>query len=154
MILSEKRAVFNRRTGRKKAPYTKGQQCPGCGSAMRVRDSKKRGDKYQVRRYKCKRCDKMHTELPADLPPHMRKETDCIQDAVDGVPCKEEVENSTIDRWRKKYIPRLEGMLSDAGLEVPPREPGKCWLAEILSKIYSGAQKHTRFAFSPEAGAG
>ena len=149
MILSEKRAVFNKRTGRKKAPYMKGQRCPDCGSGLKVRDSKKRGGDYQVRRYYCAECDFLHTELPSDLAENMSKDVDYIQDAVDGVPLKEEVENSTINRWRKIYIPKLEAELAAAGLTPPPKEPGRRWLAEILAKIYKGTRKHTQYAFSP-----
>jgi len=154
MIVSDKRAVFNKKTKRKKAPYTKSQQCPECGSVMKVRDSKKRGKRYQVRRYYCTRCKKLHTELPRDLAPHMRKEVDFIQDAIDGVPGMDEAENSTIARWRNAYIPKLEAMLSAAGFTMPKKEPGRRWLSEILSKIYKNKQKHTHNAFSPEAGAG
>ena len=84
----------------------------------------------------------------------MRKEVDFIQDAIDGVPGMDEAEDSTIARWRKVYIPKLEAALSAAGFAMPKKEPGRRWLSEILTKIYKNKQKHTHYAFSPEAGAG
>jgi predicted RNA-binding Zn-ribbon protein involved in translation (DUF1610 family) len=154
MIISKKKAIYKEKNKRKKAPYTKDQRCPDCGNIMKVRDSKRRGTRYQVRRYYCRYCDRIHTELPNDLPPYMRKETDIIQGAVDGVPDEDSAEDSTINRWRTKYIPKLEGILTAAGLDIPPREPGRRWLAEILQIIYVDMQKHTHCMCTPAAGVG
>jgi len=124
------------KTGRKKAPLTKCVHCPICGRRIKVRDSKKRGSKtadggdgeYQVRRYHCKHCGKIHTELPSDLAPRKMYETDAIQEAIDGGICGAAcaAEETTMRRWQGEIIARIAPAVS--GL-AELRANGGWWLA-------------------------
>jgi len=163
MIISKFKAVFNNKTKRMKAPYAKGQKCPDCGNAMKVRDSKKRGPvktetgkeiMYQLRRYFCKNCIAIHTELPSDLSPYMRYQTDLIQEAIEnGSENGPGVENSTINRWRTIFLAKITAAANAAKLEIKKPGEGR-WLADILIKIFDSGKKHTRYTFSPSAGKG
>jgi hypothetical protein len=128
-------------------------------SQMKVRDSKKRegmdssGEAvcYQLRRYKCKRCGKMHTEQPSDLAPGMRYEADAIQAALDdGTGSAQEsacaAEGSTIRRWRGAYMARL--VEAGGQLVAELRAAGGRWLAAALMEIFNGGPKHTLNAYA------
>jgi len=147
-----------------KAPYTKGQRCPTCGRVMKVRGSRKRGPvitmtgetvKYQQRIYRCDKCESTHTELPCELLPRLRYETDVIQAAVEDGPDDGIIaENSTIHRWRFALMAKLEESAAAARLVTPLNRCGERWLAETVKKIIGNGIKHTLFAYAPSAGAG
>jgi transposase len=165
MIVSKITSKFNTKINRRKVPYTKDQRCPKCGKAMKVRDSKKKGPVrtssgekvfYQVRRYICKSCSKIHTELPNELASYKWYETDAIQEAIDNGKndglCAEE---STINRWRTIYFSKIVTEAFKSGIDVEmEKKKGGRWLAWVLQIIFSYNTKHTHFAFSPSAGAG
>lgn len=95
--------------------------CPKCGGQLAGYDHVKRtlrignGEKQlmTVKRFKCKRCGAMHTELPSDILPYKQYRADIIQGFQDGdlstselayedYPC-----DLTVRRWSKvKAKPR------------------------------------------------
>ena len=164
MIISNYKAIFNKNTERMKAPYRPGQKCPDCHNIMKVRDSKKRGPvatisenkiNYQVRRYYCKQCQKLHVELPGDLAPYMRHDVDVIQHAIESnMENSPGVEDSTIRRWRGIFLTKIKRMAASAGIEAPQKGSGGRWLAEIIKKIYDAGKKHTHNAYIIPSGGG
>ena len=67
-------------------------QCPVCYSNMIYRDSRKRISKsgggktqwFSIRRFRCRFCNKLHTELPIGLIPHKHYCADIINGVIDG----------------------------------------------------------------------
>ena len=66
-------------------------QCPVCHADMFYRDSRNRisksgGGKIQwlkIRRFRCRFCNKLHTELPISLIPHKHYRADIIMGVID-----------------------------------------------------------------------
>lgn len=90
--------------------------CPDCGNIMKVVGSRKRtvkdisGEQYvfSLRRLKCSKCNKIHTEIPDCIVPHKQYSKGAI-DAAINIECDYFVmENSTVFRWKKEYIPDLQ----------------------------------------------
>ena len=84
-------------------------ECPHCGGAMTVRDSKRRKlilsdgtvQMFVLRRYKCKICGRIHLNLPDIMLPHKHYAREAIIETVRGERnCS--AEQSTIYRWRRK----------------------------------------------------
>lgn len=81
--------------------------CPDCGGKLKVRDSKKRtvkdisGEEYtfNLRRFICLECGKIHTEIPDCIVPKKRYFKDSIMAAVEGKCDYYIMDDSTIYRW-------------------------------------------------------
>lgn len=67
-------------------------ECPHCGGAMTVRDSKRRKlilsdgtvQMFVLRRYKCKICGRIHLHLPDIMLPHKHYAREAIIETVRG----------------------------------------------------------------------
>lgn len=85
--------------------------CPCCGSKVRVIGSRKRnyinkaGEKITliIRRLRCRKCQRVHHELPDILVPYKRYESSCIENVLIGLDNTIPVEESTIYRWKKWF---------------------------------------------------
>ena len=84
-------------------------ECPHCGGAMTVRDSKRRKlilsdgtvQMFVLRRYKCKICGRIHLNLPDIMLPHKHYAREAIIETVRGERnCS--AEQSTIYRWNRE----------------------------------------------------
>ena len=109
--------------------------CPHCQSPMKYRDRRPRhfrkegGVKYWgvVRRYYCKECKRLHTELPANVSPYKHYEVDVIEGVVDGVVTQDDLESEdypcakTMERW-KAWIEHnrtfIEGHIRSVGFQI------------------------------------
>ena len=148
--------------------------CPCCGEPLFYRNRRKRIMKTYggveshiwVRRLKCKKCNKLHTELPDCLVPYKHYATEVIENVVDEVmtedddrteeyPCEE-----TMHIW-KEWIGfntvQIEGMLRSIGnrfLDLSEallttadsifgklRENGAGWLSICERAIYNTGGK-------------
>lgn len=86
-------------------------ECPHCGGAMTVRDSKRRKlilsdgtvQMFVLRRYKCKICGRIHLHLPDIMLPHKHYAREAIIETVRGERnCS--AEQSTIYRWNREKL--------------------------------------------------
>lgn len=86
-------------------------ECPHCGGAMTVRDSKRRKlslsdgtvQMFVLRRYKCKICGRIHLNLPDIMLPHKHYAREAIIETVRGERnCS--AEQSTIYRWNREKL--------------------------------------------------
>ena len=85
--------------------------CPVCGGGLRSRDSRERGVlggdgsifRLHVRRLRCSRCYRIHSELPDMVYPYKRYAFYVIQNVLDGNIEMCPAEGSTIQRWRKEF---------------------------------------------------
>jgi hypothetical protein len=86
--------------------------CPCCGGKLKVIGSRKRryhkkaGELIEliIRRLRCSKCNKIHHELPDNLIPYKRYDSESIQAVVahnDNLDVA--VDNSTITRWRRWF---------------------------------------------------
>lgn len=96
--------------------YINFPKCPICNSALKYKDTKNRklfdygGEctEIKIRRLKCEKCNKLHSELPASVVPrrHYRKEV--IKDVLefwidhDDPLAEDGPANITMDRWRSE----------------------------------------------------
>ena len=144
--------------------------CPHCKSVLRYRDRRNRimkwynGEKktVSVRRLRCDRCKRLHTELPDILTPRKHYATEIIENVVDDVstPDDETTEcfpcERTMQRW-KDWIQcnklQIDGYLKSVGSKVSSsgeellksgdsllrklRDKGADWLAIISRAIYN-----------------
>lgn len=88
--------------------------CPNCGGKLKYYDSVKRmiktrrgvKDYIKIRRLKCRRCERIHRELPRNVKPYKHYESDIIEGVQEGFitpdtigfedyPCE-----TTMYRWR------------------------------------------------------
>jgi hypothetical protein len=83
--------------------------CPDCGQLLSGYDRRRRHviDSYsrvfwfQLRRLKCKPCNKLHTELPDFMVPNKHYEARIIDDVLSGRSYFCPADDSTIRRWKK-----------------------------------------------------
>jgi len=92
-------------------------KCPVCNSTLKYFDTKKRKlfdygrevELVRIRRLKCERCNKIHSELPKEIIPHKHYRKEVIKDVLEywidhGDPIAEDGPvDITMDRWRKEY---------------------------------------------------
>ena len=109
--------------------------CPECQTPLKYRDSRLRhirregGKKYwgHIRRLFCKKCRRLHNELPANVSPHKHYEVEVIEGVVDEIVMPDDPENEgypcerTMLRW-KKWIehnrPFIEGYIRSIGFQL------------------------------------
>jgi hypothetical protein len=87
--------------------------CPLCGGELKYRDSRKRitkdilGDirRFLLRRLRCIRCNKLHTEIPDIILPYKRYDTEAVQSVLDGAESASAcaADDSTMRRWRTSF---------------------------------------------------
>jgi hypothetical protein len=83
--------------------------CPDCGQLLSGYDRRCRHviDEYgrvfwfQLRRLKCKPCNKLHTELPDFMAPNKHYDARLIEDVISGRSNFCPADDSTIRRWKK-----------------------------------------------------
>lgn len=83
--------------------------CPDCGERMRVRDTKQRKVKneigeefiFNLRRFRCGECKKIHLEIPDFITPHKQYSKKAIDNIISGKCDYYIVDNSTVYRWKK-----------------------------------------------------
>ena len=109
-------------------------ECPHCGGAMTVRDSKRRKlilsdgtvQMFVLRRYKCKICGRIHLHLPDSMLPHKHYAREALIETVRGERnCS--AEQSTIYRWNKEKTRLVRMLLQEDGAhQETSRTGGKC----------------------------
>lgn len=85
--------------------------CPYCGGELHVKDSvlRKRRDRYsqittyRIRRLRCKKCKRLHRELPDFLLPYKRYDSETIESVIDEKADDCTASPTTIQRWRSWY---------------------------------------------------
>ena len=109
--------------------------CPECQSPMKYRDTRQRhirqegGVKLwgQIRRLFCKKCRRLHNELPINLSPYKHYEVEVIEGVVDEVVTQDDLESEdypcakTIERWKmwiKHNRPFIEGYIRSVGFRL------------------------------------
>lgn len=114
-----------------------------------------------VRRLKCTKCGKLHTELPRDLTPYKHYVTDAIEDVVDEVTSEQDPltadgpSNETMKRWRKwmrENYARIQGFIRNAKAATTDedlpfdfgsstlarwRSEGHGWLYKVMACVYN-----------------
>lgn len=83
--------------------------CPDCGKEMKVRDSKRRYIKdelsrkipFNLKRYYCANCKKLHLEIPDIAAPHKHYEAAIIRKIQSGMNVPFAGDDSTIRKWKK-----------------------------------------------------
>ena len=107
MVVRVKTVVFGSNPG-----------CPVCGNGMSYIDSKKRKTldyghapkMNYVRRFRCDKCNRIHTELPEAITPNKHYKTSVISDVLSGrvvegdAICELGPSDLTMARWRKEYL--------------------------------------------------
>ena len=150
--------------------------CPLCNGELSYRDSRLRTLKdfigehcrFFLRRLRCPKCEKLHTELPSIIQPYRHYCSDAIQSVLDGNEAGCGADNSTIRRWKTEFataesdinqrLAAVYTQMTDA--TVPIETPSKIfsvikatckhWLAFVMTLlINSGHKICTRFAFCP-----
>ena len=154
--------------------------CPCCGGHFKVIGSRIRKYideasekiKLNIRRLRCRICERIHHELPDFLAPYKRYENSCIEAVVSGSPnISVPVDESTIFRWRQWFrylinyiIGCLEAILARTDHEysrnkasLPTNSVEKIcryvgdadgWLARVVRTLTnSNLWVHTRSAF-------
>lgn len=144
--------------------------CPQCKEPLVPRDRRKRimkwynGEKRycMLRRLRCKRCNRLHIELPDVLSPHKHYAAEIIENVVDGAstPDDETTESypceRTMQRWKDwihnnavqidGYLKSVYSRVSSSGPELLKtgdsllqllREEGCGWLATVNRAIYN-----------------
>lgn len=84
--------------------------CPLCGQELSVKDSKRRYVKdelsrkipFNLKRYYCSSCKKIHTEIPDIVQPYKQYETLTIRKVQEGNSLTFAGDNSTIRKWIKE----------------------------------------------------
>ena len=154
-------------------------QCPNCKGAVKYRDSRVRKGKniagevfrYLLRRLRCQKCRKLHTEMPDVIQPYKHYDSHAIQSVLDG---SEEAascvaDDSTMHRWKKSFaekVPEINQKLASIHArkaeEKPPlipverilrsiRSRHKQWLGYVMAQLINNGYKLcTRFACCPK----
>ena len=84
--------------------------CPDCGGDVTVKDSKRRYIKdesgrklpFNLRRFYCPNCDRIHTEIPDLVTPYCQYDNSTRERVKSGAYSSFAGDNSTIRKWRKK----------------------------------------------------
>lgn len=84
--------------------------CPACGSGIAVKDSKRRYVKiesgrklpFNLRRFYCANCDRIHTEIPDLITPYCQYDNATRERVKSGAYATFAGDDSTIRKWRKK----------------------------------------------------
>ncbi len=84
--------------------------CPDCGGDMAVKDSKRRYIKdesgrklpFNLRRFYCPSCDRIHTEIPDLVTPYCQYDNATKERVKSGECATFAGDDSTIRKWRKK----------------------------------------------------
>jgi uncharacterized protein YbaR (Trm112 family) len=152
--------------------------CPLCRGELFYHDNKRRTVKnllgeirhFLLRRLRCSRCKKLHTELPSIIQPYRHYSSDAIQSVLDGSEAGADcvADNSTIRRWKTEFIQaepdigqRLASVHAQMDDEKPPisdtvhildkiKSRIKRWLACVMELLINNGHKiFTQFAFRP-----
>ena len=100
--------------------YSEDRFCPTCNFKMDYFDGRYRimlhygrEKEYKiVRRFRCSKCKKYHTEIPFSITPYKHYRTIVIKEVIDGIVCEydkiceEGPHEMTMNRWRRQYRPQ------------------------------------------------
>lgn len=144
--------------------------CPFCRADLSYRDSRRRVSKLEggvkrwlvIRRFRCRSCQTLHTELPDCLAPYKHYQTEIISGVVDGVITQDDLESEDYPcldtmrlwlAWFTQNLERMEGLLHKALYEVSGniqelqypsgslleklRRTTSNWLEQVLRTIYN-----------------
>ena len=144
--------------------------CPLCKEPLVYRDRRKRilkwynGEKRwcMLRRLRCRRCRRLHIELPDILTPHKHYATEVIENVVDDVSTPDDQSTElypcerTMQRWKDwihsnavqidGYLKSVFSRVADSGKELLNtgmsllqllRDQGCGWLATVNRSIYN-----------------
>lgn len=117
--------------------------CPCCKGALCVRDSRKRKvitqtgnvDIYRLRRLKCRRCGKLHTELPGCIAPYKHYAIDVIESELLNMRKDCPAENRTSQRWKCIFVSLL------ASVKYLLQFPKAHWPSTLM-KIFYGKNQY------------
>lgn len=84
--------------------------CLACDLQVKIKDSKRRYIKnesgrklpFNLRRFYCPNCDRIHTEIPDLITPYCQYDNATRERVQSGEYATFAVDNSTIQKWRKK----------------------------------------------------
>lgn len=84
--------------------------CPDCGGFLTGYDRRRRSvldssgsrSVYLLRRLYCRKCGKLHLEIPATMQPQKHYEAQLIEETANGSADYCPADNSTIRRWKKE----------------------------------------------------
>jgi len=156
--------------------------CPLCGGGLFYRNSKPRNSisllgevcRFLLRRFKCKICNKLHTEIPSIIQPFKHYDSRTIQSVLDGSEDAElcVADDSTIRRWKSTFADaepditqRLASVYAQETDEMAPigsssldimviKSMIEHWLAFVMALLINrGHGLCTRFAFCPSPSA-
>ena len=104
MILVENYNLSKDENGRIAIKHPPPAKCPQCGKWMwsdgckerRAKNSRGEAEVYRLRRLRCKRCGKVHIEIPTCIIPYKRYNAESIEN-----PDVCSADESTIRRWGK-----------------------------------------------------
>jgi hypothetical protein len=154
-------------------------RCTICGIPLKYRNSKLRKSidlhgkltKYELRRFYCSNCKKLHTEIPDIIQPYKHYDSATIQSVLDGDETANEcaADESTMSRWKADFAveeadiaQRLNSVYSTETNEKAPiisttanldaiRKRVNRWLCFVMSMLINHGHKLcTRFAFCPQ----
>ncbi len=88
--------------------------CPCCGTKLKYRDTRRRIMKKEggvvvfllLRRLYCRKCRRLHIELPACLSPYKQYDVEVIEGVIDGIVTEDDLDSenypcaATMERWK------------------------------------------------------
>jgi len=100
---------------------TEAISCPKCRGELQQRDRRRRGlidaegtkHIYSLRRLRCKKCGRLHTELPDFVVPYKRYSAEVVEKVSKGERVDTPYEERTRQKirvWYKKVIGHLQGV--------------------------------------------
>lgn len=99
----------------KRPNYRTNPECPDCGEILSYKDTRRRvyldygheEDILYIRRFRCDKCKRLHTELPENVVPWKHYKKDVIRDVLEGYTVEDDpiAENGpadiTMKRWKE-----------------------------------------------------
>ena len=178
VIVSSFDLTYNDASGFFTVTTKESASCPFCKGDLVYRDSKPRILKYLsggirhflLRRFRCRECNKLHTELPDIIQPYKHYESGVIQSVIEGSEDAADcvADDSTVRRWKNEFteaepdinqrLASVYAHLSDGEVPIAAtvhildriKAKAKRWLAFVMKLlINSGYRIRTRFAFCP-----
>jgi hypothetical protein len=128
--------------------------------------------RFLLRRLRCERCGKLHTEIPDIIQPCKHYDSETIQGVIDGDGSASQcaADDSTIRRWRTSFAEAVadteQRLLSVYARKADSHAPllaafrtllgikatNERWLAFVMRLLINNGYKlRTRFAFCPSS---
>lgn len=120
--------------------------CPCCGTKLKYRDTRRRIMKKEggvviflmLRRLFCRKCRRLHIELPACLSPYKHYDVEVIEGVIDGIVTEDDLDSenypcaATMERWREwlnsksaaidQMLRSIRQVLQEMGYDLPLRK--------------------------------